>query len=146
MPHPYHLCTEDDDFVRDNVRWVVLLDNDELVYEDDGRPGVEPPSAWIRLGTYCREQGRHIVRMWLQFRSNRVEVTPSNADGYFLAKAVSAVWGEDSSVQAYIAGSLGDDGLVHATRWRTPDLVPLEHETRQADPEGPFLIVRVPVG
>jgi hypothetical protein len=134
------VCKEDDPFVRDSMRWVVRLSNDEVVYEDDGRPGVEPASAWIRLGQYCREANLRVVQMWLQFRSSRIEVTPADAPGYYLAKSVFAVWGDGRSYESYVVGTLREDGLVATTRWRTPELVPMEQGIREADPRGPFLI------
>ena len=32
-----------------NPIWIVKLSNGETVYQDDGRPDVEPESAWLRL-------------------------------------------------------------------------------------------------
>jgi hypothetical protein len=136
------VCKVDDEFVRDNMRWVVRLNNDELVYEDDGRPGEDPPSAWLRLGQYCRDNGLYITQMWLQFRSARLEVKPANALGYFFAKSVFAVWGEDQSYEAYVAGTLGADGKVRTTRWRVPELIELEQGTRVVELDSPFLICK----
>jgi hypothetical protein len=136
------VCKVDDEFVRDNMRWVVRLNNNEVVYEDDGRPGEDPPSAWLRLGQYCRDNNLYITQMWLQFRSSRLEVKPANALGYFFAKSVFAVWGEDQSYEAYVAGTLGADGKVHTTRWRVPELIQMEQGTRDFEPDSPFLICK----
>jgi hypothetical protein len=123
------------------MRWVVRLNNDEIVYEDDGRAGEDPPSAWLRLGDYCRENKLHITQMWLQFRSARIEVQPANAKGYFFAKCVFAVWGDDQSYQAYVAGTLEEDGKIHTTRWRVPELLEMDRQIRDVDPENPSLIL-----
>lgn len=134
------VCKVDDEFVRDSMRWVVRLNNEEIIYADDDRPGEDPPSAWLRLGAYCRDNGLYIVQMWLQFRSVRIEVKPANADGYFFAKSVFAVWGDDQSYEAYVVGTLREDGKVYTTQWRVPELIRLEQGTREVEEDSPFVI------
>lgn len=136
------VCTVDDAYVRDRMRWVVVLSNGETVYEDDGRPGLEEPSAWKRLKTYCCEKKIYIVEMWLQFRSNRVMVEPRNADGYFLTKSAFGVWGNKETFHAYVAGVLVD-GFVKTVKWKIPELVALENQVREADPDSPMLISKI---
>ena len=121
------LCTVDDEYVRERPRWVVTLDDGTTVYQDDGRPGRED-SAWQRLRSYCQESGRCIDEMWLQFRSNRVQVCNKIVDGYFFIRSVYGVWGEHSN-DAYIAGYLENE-VIHAIKWKVPELIPLEMQTR----------------
>lgn len=135
------VCTVDDEFVRDSMRWVVVLSNGQTVYEDDDRPGLEEPSAWKRLKSYCQEEKVSIVEMWLQFRSNRVQVAPRGADGYFLVKSVFGVWGDRETFHAYMVGTLVD-GKIQGSRWKVPELVSLESFERQPDYDSPSLICR----
>jgi hypothetical protein len=135
------VCKVDDDFVRDSMRWVVLLSNGETIFEDDNRQGMDPPSAWKRLKAYCGANGLHVVEMWLQFRSNRVMVEPRDADGYFLVKSVYGFWGDADTHHAYIAGALVD-GIVHATKWKVPELTAIEDQVREVDADSDSLIAR----
>jgi len=64
--------------------WVVRLDNNLIVYQDDYRPNIKEPMAWRRLGSYILESGASIVHMKLKFRSNEI-VLPSHAKGYYFA-------------------------------------------------------------
>jgi hypothetical protein len=137
------VCTVVDDFIRDKVRWVAVLSNGEIVYEDDGRPGEDPPSAWIRLREYCSANVLFINNMRLQFRSHIVPVG-EGYDAFYFVKSVFGVMGSDS-VGAYIAGYLDRDGLVHVKRWRTPELVEIGSETRVFDPESLSVITRRPI-
>jgi hypothetical protein len=140
-PGNNEVCKVDDDFVRDKFRWVAVLANGETIYEDDGRPGLDEPSAWKRLKMYCKGHKTYIIELWLQFRSNRVQVQPTHADGYYLVKCVFGFWGEVSTHHAYIVGALVD-GKIHASKWQSPDLTLLESSTRIPDYESPSLICR----
>jgi len=48
------ICKQVDTFF-DNARFIVeiTLSNNETIYLDDGRDGVQPSSAWLRLKQYC---------------------------------------------------------------------------------------------
>lgn len=135
------ICTVDDEYVRDIIRWVVVLSDGRTVYQDDDRPGIEEPSAWRRLKAYCKDQDVYIVEMWLQFRSHRILVEPKNAQGYFFIKAAFGVWGSTNTYHAYIAGTM-ENGQINASKWTVPELVFLENQTRDVDLESPSLITR----
>lgn len=136
------VCKVDDDYVYDRPRWVAELSNGDTIYADDDRPGVEPSSAWQRLRTYCTEGHHHIVRLWVQFRSNRILIEPENAPGYFCMRNSFGVWGEDESYQAYIIGPYDGDGKANLVRYKTPELAPLDGEVREVMPDDPALILR----
>jgi hypothetical protein len=135
------ICTIDDYYVRDRMRWVVVLSDGQTVYEDDDRPGIDEPSAWKRLKIYCSENSVNIVEMWLQFRSNRVMIEPRNANGYFLIKSAYGIWGDTETFHAYIVGIL-IDGVVQTVKWKVPELISMESETRYVDLASPSLILR----
>ncbi len=55
------ICKQIDTFFDDkNFIVQIELTNGEIVYLDDGRPGVEPSSAWLRLKAYCEANGVRI--------------------------------------------------------------------------------------
>lgn len=134
------VCTEDDQYVRERLRWVAELSNGQTVYEDDGREGVMPLSAWVRLKSHCEETNTNIVAMRLQFRSNIVEL-PRNKAGYFLVKQAFGVWGDSESFNAYVAGYLEGD-KVYVSKWKVPELTLIHEEVRVADYDSPCLIAR----
>jgi hypothetical protein len=130
------ICTTEDDFVRDKLRWVVRLSNGDTVYQDDDRPGVEPASAWKRLKRHCEESGLHIVSMIVQFRSHVEPVGVEDAPGYFFVNTVMAVCGDnETTYHGYVTGYLRDDGLIDYVHWLTPSLVVLETGVRELKPE-----------
>ena len=57
-----------------NPMWIVELSNGETVYQDDDRPGIEPPSAWKRLKIYCDAHDLHVVKMNVKNRSHMENV------------------------------------------------------------------------
>lgn len=134
------ICTSDDEFVREKPRWVVVLDDGTTVYQDDDRPGVHPPSAWVRLKAHCGAHGRHIRELWLQFRSHRVLIEPVDASGYFFVKLVYAVWGSPETHHGFIVGVLDGD-IVHTTTWSLPELLPIDRGQRPLDPQSDSIIL-----
>ena len=87
-----YVCTGWDEYLSsysiDNTIWFVKLSNGETVYQDDGRPDVEPNSAWLRLKEYCAEKNLRIEQMYLQYRSH-VEPIGEGYDGYYFCKGAS---------------------------------------------------------
>lgn len=137
------LCYEDDWYVREIPRWVVELNDGTTVYQDDGRPGREPSSAWVRLGMSCRETGRFIVDMRLQFRSNIFPMEPGRA-GYYFGKVAFGVWG-GGSYEGFLAGWLDGDG-VEIRHVKVPELMLLRAERRRVDLCRRNLIIRDVLG
>lgn len=135
------LCRVVDEFIFHQTHWGVELSNGETIYQDDDRPGVSEPSAWIRLKTYCTANHLHIVNFWLQFRSHRQMIGPSNADGYYFVKSVYAIWGDEETVHAYVVGVL-IDGRIRGVRLKLPELMPIEDIDRTPDYDSPLLICR----
>jgi hypothetical protein len=130
-----------DDFVFHQPHWVAELSNGETIYQDDNRPGVAEPSAWIRLKTYCTANHLHIARFWLQFRSNRVTIEPDNADGFYFVKSAFAVWGDNETIHAYVVGVL-IEGRIKGIRLTVPEFTLIEHIDREPDFDSPLLIAR----
>lgn len=132
------VCKKEDDFVYEQVRWLAHLSNGQTIIQDDNRPGVDPPQAWIRLGQYCKQERVNIVNLSLQFRSHHESPLPANADGYyFINKAVSVNYGP--TIGFYIIGYLKDE-QIRVQQWRIPELVCYGEEIRL--PDGGLSLIR----
>ena len=103
-----------------NPIWVVTLSNDETIYQDDDRPGVEPGSAWIRLKSYCEENDLHITSMKIKNRSHVVEVD-SDCDGYFFCKGAGGFMFGDATYLSFSIGTL-QGGELKVRRWSLPEI------------------------
>tara|TARA_R110000765_G_scaffold93225_7_gene175808 strand:- start:21742 stop:22275 length:534 start_codon:yes stop_codon:yes gene_type:complete len=127
-----YVCKEYDDylgkFAEKNAIWYVTLSNGETVYQDDGRPNVEPSSAWVRLKDYCGENNVYIEEMFLKYRSNVIK-TASNVKGYYFCKSVSGLLFSDETRHSYVVGSVDGD-KVSISSWKTPELTPEFSEIR----------------
>lgn len=117
-----YVCKTEDEFLEDKTHWFVDLTNGERVWQDDYRPGVNPPQAWLRLGQYVKENNLNILRMCLRFRSHLEFPLPDNALGYFFSKAALAFYGENDTIQMFLIGHY-DGEVVHVQAWRTPELL-----------------------
>jgi len=120
------VCRELDSYVNNffDIRqpiWIAYLSNGETIYQDDGRPGFYPASAWLRLKNYCRQKEVYIVGMEVQFRSNKLQV-PRDADGYFFTKACGVWIGQDSTEQYGIGTLDRASGIVHVDYFQIPEL------------------------
>lgn len=122
------LCTVEDEFIFEKLRWVVSLSNDTVVYQDDGRPGCNPSSAWLRLKRWIESHDLDIVRMKFQFRSHIVSL-PSPADGYYFSKGVYVTNVTGLSRGFYVGGVLVND-CINVQLWSVPELEILSQETR----------------
>lgn len=147
MTDPF-VCRGEDDYTaelqtdRGQALWQAELSSGEVVTMDDQRPGVDEPSAWVRLGHYCRRNGLHVRRLWLKFRSNVArDILPADADGYFFCKSVVGMMNSTETYHFYLVGCLRDGELV-VQRWQVPELVRIEQERRAVDYDSPCLIAR----
>jgi hypothetical protein len=131
------VCKVTDDHVP-TLRWVVQLDNGETIYQDDGRPGMDPPSAWIRLGNYVRNNGFKIVGLLFQFRSHNVHIEP-NAEGYYFAKGAIGYAGAPETFQQFVAGFL-KEGIIYKTWFQVPELIVSQTGEQLAETAGLSLI------
>ena len=123
-----------------NPIWMVTLSNDETIYQDDDRPGVEPGSAWIRLKSYCEANDLHIISMKIKNRSHVVEVD-SGCDGYFFCKGAGGFMFGDATYLSFSIGTL-QDGELKVRRWSLPEIEPSTIEIRDASEAGDMLICK----
>ena len=101
--------------------WIVELSDGTEVNQDDGREGADPPSAWERLGNYCRERELHITSMRFQ-NGTHVETVGSDADGFYFRMTAGGVLFSDTTFHGCVAGTLNEGKLV-VSHWSVPDLL-----------------------
>jgi len=127
-----YVCTGWDEYLSsysiDNTIWFVKLSNGETVYQDDGRPDVEPNSAWLRLKEYCAEKNLRIEQMYLQYRSH-VEPIGEGYDGYYFCKGASGLLFSEETLHSFVVGTLSGDTLS-VKCFKTPELTVIQTETR----------------
>jgi hypothetical protein len=136
-----------DDFVRElqddrrTAVWRAHLTDGTEVWMDDGRPGSDPPSAWLRLRERVAKTGARITGLSLQFRSHKQEnILPADADGYFFRKSALGFLTGTETVESYLVGHL-TGGRLFVQRWRVPELVLVEEVERDPAEAGESLIV-----
>ena len=129
---------DESDFVKDlqishkSAVWFAMLSDGRTVYQDDGRPGVDPHQAWLRLAAFVKETGLAIVDMGLKFRSNQVlQPVQPNADGYYFGRGALSGFGIKTFHYYYLGSCVGDRLLVG--RWVVPDLQLQEVTLRDVD-------------
>lgn len=138
MSKDIYLCTKEDDFIREKLRWVVTLSDGRTVFQDDGRPGVKPSSAWRRLRRVCQQESLGIEKMILQFRSHKVQI-PEGYDGYYFVQAAGALVGHDT-VGFYLVGCLSHN-IIKVTKYKVPEILPVGQEFRLPNPKDESLII-----
>lgn len=111
-----------------NPIWIAKLSNGETVYQDDGRPNVQPESAWLRMKQYCEENDLYIESIQVRNRSH-VEDVGVGHDGYFFCKGAGALLFQDLTIHTFNIGHLEDEKL-HVRIWRLPELIPERFEER----------------
>ena len=123
-----------------NPIWIVKLSNGETVYQDDGRPDVEPESAWLRLKQYCEDNNLHITNMKLKNRSNQVDLG-SDHDGYFFCKVAGSFMFSGGTNHSFKIGYL-NDGRLRVRKWILPAILPEAFEDRDLKDSGEMLIYK----
>lgn len=125
------ICTKWDDWLREyyesKTMWTCELTDGTIVYQDDDRPGTQPESAWLRLKSYCENNGLGIEFMRIQFRSHIKDVG-RGADAFFFCKSVLGGMMMVNNVHFYIVGTIENGHLV-TNKWQVPSL--LLHETEE---------------
>ena len=107
------VCKSEDDFSLEQrlseARWKTKLSNNEIIIQDDNRPGLEP-SSWIRLAQYIYLNKLNIIDFWIEFRSNSIRILPQNAEGYFFRKCILKSFSQSSG--QYLIGYLKDNKVI----------------------------------
>lgn len=143
------LTFEEDDYVRElqdskrKAPWRAELSDGRVAVMDDGRPGVRPHSAWLRLADFLKGTGLRVRRLWLGFRSNQHRgILPLDADGYYFRYQAVRYIGEEQ-MDFVLLGALNSGNLV-VQRWQVPEMVLVDVEARDPAGAGPSLILNPP--
>lgn len=134
------VCKEEDDFIFERPRWIAHLSNGERVYQDDGRPEMEPPQAWLRLKDYCRQNKVDVVNLTLQFRSHHEAPLPANAKGYYFINKIVKVQ-LMPCIEFLLIGYV-IDGKIKVQHWKIPELICFGEDEREITKAGESLIWR----
>src|SRR5688500_18570136 len=126
------VCKQEDAYIFEQPRWIAHLSNGEKVYKDDGRPGENPPQAWLRLADYCRQTGLYLVNLTLQFRSHHEAPLPANAEGYFFRNKAEGIMNSSYTAESYLIGYQQGE-LLHVQQWKIPELIKITDEIRSIE-------------
>jgi hypothetical protein len=139
-----------DDFVREleedrgQAIWLAHLSDGSTVYQDDGRPGASPPSAWLRLQTFLLERpDLRILGFSLRFRDNFHRMVVGASPTYFFRKAISAVVGSSERADFILIGTI-ENAIIKLTRWKVPELILMGVEERPVPESGEGLLLNNP--
>ena len=132
------ICTHIDKFLEEKSMWYAVLSDGVKVYQDDNRPGLSCPSAWIRLGNYVRNNNLSICEIGVKFRSH-IESVAKNKDAYFFSNGVMS-WAGGKSVKTLNLGYIKDDGKFIIRKFVTPELTIEETEIREVNTDISFVI------
>lgn len=122
------VCKEEDEFIFEQVHWIAHLSNGEKIFQDDGRPGMDPPQAWLRLKDYCRQQMLSVVNLTLRFRSHFETPLPADAPGYYFINKIVAIQG-GPTIGFYLIGHV-EDNQIRLQHWKIPELMFFGEEYR----------------
>lgn len=104
----------------DIARWAATLSNSEQVWQDDNRPGLDEPIAWLRLKAYIKKKNLRIVSIHLKFRSHIVPLLSSES-GYYMGKGIGGFVGGKNK-DYYVYGYVRSSQLIREW-WYSPELV-----------------------
>lgn len=140
-------CLSHDPFVEESqdagrAIWVAGLSDGSFAYQDDGRPGVEPASAWLRLAAHLKQTGLHLVSLRLKFRTEWLDLLPQDCAAYYFARGVGAVVGGPSRPFVALGFCKDESGPFTVARVAVPELIVETWEGRDAGRDDPRVIVR----
>jgi len=138
------LCTQPDEFLEEKAIWIATLTDGTKVYQDDDRPGVSEPSAWIRLGRYLKEHGLGIVEMELRFRSHVIPL-PKDAPGYYFARGIKRDAAAGSVNEHFLCAGVQIGDTVVYGWFRAPALINERQVVKKVDEvEEPYFFQNPP--
>lgn len=137
----HHLCTSRDEYVEDRCIWIVQLKDGTQVFQDDDRPGVSHPSAWIRLGRYINEHPENkIVAMWLRFGTHIVEL-PSKQQLYMYSHGLLQSLNQKHGLDFHVVGWSIDAQTIQCRWYKVPELVVTKEFRRSVSALNPEQII-----
>jgi hypothetical protein len=129
----YDLCISPDDFLFEKCIWIAELSDGTVVYQDDYRPGVEIPSAWLRLSKYISENPSVCIKqLKLQFRDH-IEYIEKSILYYYsrgMAQSITSVTRRKEH-HSHVVGTLDEDGNILCKWWKSPEILITEERIRK---------------
>ncbi len=114
------ICKQMDEFFDGHTFVVqVELSNGEVVFLDDGRPGCEPASAWLRLKSYCDEQKVRIKNVFAICSNGKIPLV-ENAESQRLFSINRVSWFNGVSLDMFNIGVIEGDKIRVASYSKTP--------------------------
>ena len=114
------ICTnKEDKFLKEKTIWVASLSDGAVVYQDDYRQGREPGSAWLRLKTHVEENGLHIEKISIRFRSHTEEVP--EGEHYHFSRSIGCIVGEDQ--EDYFVFGICNEGRMIRKWYLIPSII-----------------------
>ena len=125
---PDLVCTVNDGFLGDQTGWWVELNDGQRAYMDDGRPGLQERSAWLRLIEYCKQTGLYPINFVIQFRDH-AESLPAHAEGYFFSLGALGGTQMTETFSLFVTGyKVGN--IVKVRKWKVPEIIVISDEDR----------------
>lgn len=143
MNYLNHVSLELDSFIldKDQPIWIASLSDGTVAHQDDDRPGYYH-NSWVRLRNHCYENNLTITNVTLKFRSH-VEKVGSSEEGYFFIRAIlgSLVKNVKKPPVFFYKVGLIKDGEIKIQKWRVPELLLVDRETREVNEESQLVII-----
>jgi hypothetical protein len=110
------------DFRLKTAVWFAELSNGEKVFQDDDRPGVNPPSAWVRLVDYCKTNDVYITRFYLSNGDGLIYPfeDEEGLEGAYFAKGISGDMFSAETTHSYVFGNVCGNEL-RIKKYSIPD-------------------------
>lgn len=114
---PYHLITRMEQCPLGRF-WVVQLDTDFEVYQDEDHSDLGEPNAWMRLKKFCEDHGIRPMNMAFANknldRSTQIDMDPL-ADAFYYTRRMRKLWGAPAYYGPYLDEAQGVGQLFKNT-------------------------------
>lgn len=121
------------DYAERHARWIVKLNTEERVFQDDKREGLLW-SAWKRLKNHCDETGEYITELTIEFRKGNRFHLPGGKDGYFFCNSILGQLG--GRTKGYFLIGYLDGEWVRIQKVQVPEMLDEGWETRHHTTRG----------
>tara|TARA_R110000751_G_scaffold289780_1_gene396064 strand:- start:651 stop:1067 length:417 start_codon:yes stop_codon:yes gene_type:complete len=114
------ICTnKEDKFLKEKTIWIASLSDGTVVYQDDYRKGADPGSSWLRLKVHVEDNGLHIEKISIRFRSHTEEVP--EGEYYHFAKSIACMVGETQ--EDYFVLGIFNEGRMVRKWYSVPSII-----------------------
>lgn len=139
-----NLCRQKDDFFDNKWYWEVTLNNGEVIYQDDYRPGcLDQEHKWLTLKQYCYTNNLFITDYWLKYRDHHKVIFTHKepVDGAFFAFGIGKDFFFDmEAINMAIAGMVVSE-TIYTVCYLVPALELIEIHTRPITAEIEHFII-----